>query len=162
MASNLWPVERTDRLVLLWKQGFSAAEIARDIGEGLSRNAVIGRVYRLGLSKDDQAPSEELRVARKERHRDSLRRVRGVSKKKPAKPRFSGVKVLIHEAVSVLDSEIPLEQRRTLLTRADHECGWPVGDPQKPDFFYCGAPRLERYPYCASHCQRAGRAYGAC
>lgn len=53
------------------------------------------------------------------------------------------------------DLEIPVEQRRTLLTLNDKTCHWPVGEPRDPSFFFCGGPSIEGQPYCAHHCRRA-------
>ena len=44
-----WTEHRTDRLKALWKSGATASVIADDIG--MSKNAVIGKAHRLGLSK---------------------------------------------------------------------------------------------------------------
>ena len=44
-----WTDERVARLAKLWAEGLSASQIAADLG-GVTRNAVIGKVHRLGLS----------------------------------------------------------------------------------------------------------------
>ncbi len=44
-----WSDERVDLLRRLWQDGLSASQIATHLG-GVSRNAVIGKVHRLGLS----------------------------------------------------------------------------------------------------------------
>ena len=46
-----WTEERVKKLTLLWKSGNSASKIAVELGEGVSRNAVIGKIHRLGLSE---------------------------------------------------------------------------------------------------------------
>ena len=48
-----WTAERQQRLVDMWNEGATASQIAEELG-GVSRNAVIGKAYRLGL---DQKPS---------------------------------------------------------------------------------------------------------
>lgn len=45
-----WTEERVERLSFMWLAGQSASQIAAELGEGVSRNAVIGKVHRLGLS----------------------------------------------------------------------------------------------------------------
>ena len=45
-----WTDERIALLRQYWEQGLSASQIAETLGEGLSRNAVIGKAHRLGLS----------------------------------------------------------------------------------------------------------------
>lgn len=34
-------------------------------------------------------------------------------------------------------------------------CRWPIGDPSKPNFRFCCAPRLDVSAYCDAHDQRA-------
>ncbi|PCI01832.1 MAG: global cell cycle regulator GcrA-like protein [Alphaproteobacteria bacterium] len=50
MGKTTWTDERVEQLKTLWGAGKTAAEIAKDLGEGLTRNAVIGKAHRLGLS----------------------------------------------------------------------------------------------------------------
>ena len=44
-----WTDERVEILKKLWGEGQSASQIAKELG-GVTRNAVIGKVHRLGLS----------------------------------------------------------------------------------------------------------------
>ena len=44
-----WTDERVEQLKKLWAEGLSASQIAGRLG-GVTRNAVIGKVHRLGLS----------------------------------------------------------------------------------------------------------------
>ena len=53
-----WTDERVERLSALWLEGRSASQIAAELGEGVSRNAVIGKVHRLGLSGRAVPPAE--------------------------------------------------------------------------------------------------------
>jgi GcrA cell cycle regulator len=48
-----WTDERVEKLQELWNEGMSAAQIAKALG-GVTRNAVIGKVHRLGLSNRAQ------------------------------------------------------------------------------------------------------------
>lgn len=47
-----WPADKVDQLKSLWLDGFSAAQIARRLS-GVTRNAVIGKVHRLGLVRGE-------------------------------------------------------------------------------------------------------------
>src|ERR671938_19827 len=55
-AGVTWTDERVEILVKLWNEGLSASQIAAEIGGNVSRNAVIGKVHRLGLSGRVKAP----------------------------------------------------------------------------------------------------------
>src|SRR3569832_30117 len=54
-----WTDERVELLKKLWQEGLSASQIAKQLG-GVTRNAVIGKVHRLGLS-GRAAPSKPAR-----------------------------------------------------------------------------------------------------
>ena len=52
-----WTDERVETLKLMWSEGKSASQIAKELG-GVTRNAVIGKVHRLGLSNRDEAEAD--------------------------------------------------------------------------------------------------------
>ena len=49
-----WTKEKIDVLSQMWRTGFTARQIAQKIGNGVTRNAVIGKAHRLGLSQRPQ------------------------------------------------------------------------------------------------------------
>ena len=53
-----WTYERVEMLTILWKNGNSASQIAKELGEGVSRNAVIGKIHRLGLSERNDSSKD--------------------------------------------------------------------------------------------------------
>ena len=62
-----WTDERVEQLKQLWAEGLSASQIARQLG-GVTRNAVIGKVHRLGLAgraTPARAERPRLQVARR-------------------------------------------------------------------------------------------------
>lgn len=67
-----WTEERTAEAVLLWSRGLSAGEIAKRLGAGLTRNAVIAKLHRFGATNRGHAahpnaarwPAETLALAR--------------------------------------------------------------------------------------------------
>ena len=50
-----WTDDRVTLLSKLWQDGHSARQIAEHLGEGITRNAVIGKANRLGLSKPSKS-----------------------------------------------------------------------------------------------------------
>ena len=60
-----WTEERVELLKKLWSDGLSASQIAGRLG-GITRNAVIGKVHRLGLA--GRATTSRMRAPRL-RHR---------------------------------------------------------------------------------------------
>ena len=53
-----WTDERVETLKRMWNEGQSASQIAKELG-GVTRNAVIGKVHRLGLSNRVGGKEEE-------------------------------------------------------------------------------------------------------
>lgn len=135
----IWSEER-DRIIIDNRGRLSASLIADMIGHGCTRSAVIGRARRLGLK----------RLTR----RDPERSIRPRALKLwqiVQNPQFPAMP----DVAPVVDTLIPFEQRKTLLTLGPNDCHWPVGDPQAEDFFFCGAERSGPASYCAAHLQRA-------
>ena len=73
-----WTFERVELLTTLWKNGNSASQIANELGGGVSRNAVIGKIHRLGLSernnnsKDGSDYSSKTSLSNKEKKLDPI------------------------------------------------------------------------------------------
>jgi GcrA cell cycle regulator len=144
-----WTDERVELLKKLWADGLSASQIAAELG-GITRNAVIGKVHRLGLSGRAKSPSSAAPRPRKARSSGHMMRV----------PRGSirGNTALAYDYDVEPEPElieIPVEQRKTLLQLTEKTCRWPVGDPGSTDFFFCGGERANELPYCAYHCRVA-------
>ena len=139
-----WTDERVALLTKLWADGLSASQIAAELG-GITRNAVIGKVHRLGLSGRAKSPSASPRP-RKPRTSGHMMRV--------SRPSIRGNTALAYDYAPEPEPElieIPIEQRKNLLQLTEATCHWPVGDPGSPDFFFCGGDANEGSPYCNYH-----------
>ena len=148
-----WTDERVELLKKLWADGLSASQIAVELG-GITRNAVIGKVHRLGLSGRAKSTSSAAPRPRKARSSSQLLRIGRAS--------IRGNTALAHayelEAEAepeLLDNVIPIGQRRTILELNEQTCHWPVGDPGSSEFFFCGGNTLEGLPYCSYHARVA-------
>ena len=144
-----WTDERVELLKKLWADGLSASQIAAELG-GITRNAVIGKVHRLGLSGRAKSPSSSAPRPRKARAHSHMMRV--------PRPSMRGNTALAqayeYEAEpepELLDNIIPIGQRRTLLELTEDTCRWPIGDPATPEFFFCGGTPVTGLPYCHYH-----------
>jgi GcrA cell cycle regulator len=142
-----WTDERVETLKKLWADGLSASQIAAELG-GVTRNAVIGKVHRLGLSGRAKSPSSAASRPRKPRAASHMLRV--------SRSSMRGNTALAHAyefdvepETEPIDNVIPLGQRRSLLELTDETCRWPIGDPGTADFFFCGGPTITSLPYCA-------------
>jgi len=77
-----WTDERVELLKKLWLEGLSASQIAGVLGDGVTRNAVIGKVHRLKLSGRAKPASPAPRV--RSAPRPAARRVASPSVGRPA------------------------------------------------------------------------------
>jgi GcrA cell cycle regulator len=143
-----WTDERVELLKKLWSEGLSASQIAAELG-GITRNAVIGKVHRLGLSGRAKSPSSAAPRPRKPRAAQMLRMARPAMRGNTALAQAFEVE-LEPEPVPY-DNVIPLTQRRTILELNEQTCRWPIGDPGSTEFFFCGGPCMAGLPYCAYH-----------
>jgi GcrA cell cycle regulator len=140
-----WTDERVELLKKLWADGLSASQIAAELG-GITRNAVIGKVHRLGLSGRAKSPSTSTPRPRKPRASNHMLRV--------SRGAIRGNTALAYDYAVEPEPElmeIPMEQRKTLLQLSEVTCHWPVGDPGSPDFFFCGGDASDGSPYCSFH-----------
>ena len=137
MTASAWTEDRIDRLKTLWLEGQTAEQIARDLANGITRSAVLGKVYRMGLSAE--------RTASPPRPGRPPRAARAPSERPAPAPR-SSVEPEPSEEIGIA----------TLLSVRRLECRWPLGDPREPAFALCGRG-VARGAYCAWHAEIAYR-----
>lgn len=174
-----WTDERVEKLQEMWAEGHSAAQIAKVLG-GVTRNAVIGKVHRLGLSNrgaggkagetfeaeaiaepvvEAKAPDSAPPPAESEPEP-----VEAVAEPEPVElptPRPAPRDSLRREPAPMTEdrlqvlariAEIEKTARRiSLLDLTERVCKWPIGDPTDPNFHFCGLPAVPGKPYCAAH-----------
>src|ERR1041385_7953064 len=81
-----WTDDRVELIKKLWGDGLSASQIAGELG-GITRNAVIGKVHRLGLSGRAKAPSTSMPRPRKPRPATPISRAPQGPPPRPRRPR---------------------------------------------------------------------------
>jgi GcrA cell cycle regulator len=173
-----WTDERVDKLKELWAEGMSASQIAKVMG-GVTRNAVIGKVHRLGLSNrggpagEEGAPLAEpappaakaapaaaaapapepapTAPAEEALPAPAARRTPPVIRD-ATQPRAPGAPTPEEEAARATLAEIEKFARRiSLLELTERTCKWPIGDPTEEDFAFCGLACVPGKPYCQYH-----------
>ena len=170
-----WTDERVETLKTMWSEGKSASQIAKELG-GVTRNAVIGKVHRLGLSNrvggndrpDDElaphdppveeaAPEPAPEVVDPARAAASARpagkepvvaRAKPGGQPLPPQPSASEISA---EALANLAEVAKKARRLSLMQLTERTCKWPVGDPATDDFWFCGLPAVPGKPYCETH-----------
>lgn len=132
-----WTDERVALLKKLWVEGKSAAEIAKTLGGGLTRNAVIGKAHRLKLSN---------RVSPIQQNTKKSVIAERVVQEKP---------VLVRPANTSKGTG-----GVAMVNLKEYMCRWPEGDPKEPGFHFCGAEKVPGLPYCDAHARVAYQAPG--
>ena len=145
VLSPTWTDERIELLKQHFEAGLSCREIAADIG--VSRNAVIGKLSRLNLTRSRAV--EDRRLER------SLA---------PARPRavprlqYEMLATIYGEASEpAIDRPIDDANRCSLLELGENHCRWPISTPGADDFCFCGNAAPDGQSYCAGHSRLAYR-----
>jgi GcrA cell cycle regulator len=130
VQDGLWTKERGARLKHLWAQGKTAAAIAVELG-GISRSAVLGKIFRLRL-----APGESARTKNREKRKTERERGKATCAARTHAPRRRRA-AKAKPANKARPAKGPT--RRTLLELINDCCRWPHGQPGRKNFFFCGA-----------------------
>lgn len=159
-----WTDERVEQLKQLWLDGKSASQIASVLANGITRNAVIGKVHRLGLSGRVKAPSQNTprqRTPRPQGHRpgNMQRSHGGGGGGGMAMPRTHGANALAYSPRAearpmerpMEEVVVPMCEPITIMELRESTCRWPLGDPATPEFRYCGGQSPIGTPYCTYH-----------
>ena len=143
-----WTDERIAQLKAGWEGGMTASQIAEALGEGVSRNAVIGKAHRLGL---ESRPSP----------------VKGGDDAAAAPAPAKATAIVAALIVAPTPMAAPVAKappaakkptrtgksaRTTLLDLNEKICKWPIGHPGETDFHFCGKPSQASFPYCTEQC----------
>ena len=172
-----WTDERVEQLKKMWNEGQSASQIAKELG-GVTRNAVIGKVHRLGLSnrttgsgaakgapeksatkakatskpaprKSAATPETEAAPAARPAPMSAARR-QIIPAGQPLPPQPSANEIS-PEALATQREVEKKAKKLTLMELTERTCKWPVGDPATDDFWFCGLSVKAGKPYCEAH-----------
>jgi GcrA cell cycle regulator len=174
-----WTDDRVEILKKLWGEGHSASQIAKELG-GVTRNAVIGKVHRLGLSNRATSSSSSKSDTKSKTAVKSMSNTKKVLNKtsaskvtsanSPAEPRSNVTSLrrqiipagqplppqpsaneISPEALARVNEIEKKAKKISLLELTERTCKWPVGDPATEEFWFCGLPSQAGKPYCEAH-----------
>jgi GcrA cell cycle regulator len=146
MFANLptWTTERVELLKIHFEAGLSCRAIAVDIG--VSRNAVIGKLSRLGLTRG--------KVIGEPR---SKRPAKGRAGKSVPRLQYRMLQAVYEDGEPAAGAPVVSVQRCSLFELSNERCRWPISTPGAEDFCFCGNPPLDGVPYCIGHTRLAYR-----
>ena len=172
-----WDQNRIDRAKAAWLKGESAEWIARELGDGLTRNAVIGKMHRLGLqrgrpSKPQQARAPRVRLPKLATAPAATKMKRGPGEHRtapksgnanpwgassPADAAKKRAEAEVYGAAKLKSFAEPAnDDAITLMARRFGQCAWPVGTPARPADQLCCGQRVDptATPTTAGYCER--------
>jgi GcrA cell cycle regulator len=156
--SATWTSERIELVKSCLHAGLSCGQIAREIG--VSRNAVIGKINRLGLSRPRDVIGSQL----EQRYAARPARAKTARTWRPKHPRLNIFAQ--HETLmgafprpQPRAEDIPIYNGRgcTLLELSQRKCRWPISNPGG---CFCGNEPVKGLPYCLGHARIAYRSVG--
>ncbi len=153
-----WTPEREKTCADLWNDGLSAGQIAKRLG-GTTRNAVVGKIHRMGL----QGRPKDTRNTKG--YQGAGRTKLNASKPKPPKsdsPSLANANAMSQNArppasteaasaLAPLSKKHPRGIRKAFEALKPTSCCFPIGDPQHSDFTFCLARAKPGSPYCVDH-----------
>ena len=169
-----WSDERVEKLKKMWGEGQSASQIAKELG-GVTRNAVIGKVHRLGLSNRNggggtssdgatkanaapkataaarPAPKASPKEAAPEPVAAPVSRIKPIIPAGQPLPPQPSANEIDPEALAKVNEVEKKAKKLSLMELTEKTCKWPVGDPATDDFWFCGLPVQPGKPYCEAH-----------
>ena len=175
-----WTDERVETLKRMWGEGQSASQIAKELG-GVTRNAVIGKVHRLGLSNrnggggtgGDKSKTEAAAAPTARAEAPKARPAKETSTPAPKEPVAAApaptplrrqivpagqplppqpsANEISPEALASVREVEKKSRKISLMELTERTCKWPIGDPATEEFWFCGLPSQTGKPYCEAH-----------
>lgn len=159
-----WTEQRIETLRKLWGQGQTASQIAAILG-GVTRNAVIGKAHRLGLTgRPSPIKRETSGDAQPKRRTAAAAPARRMQPSQPIPQTRHTTQPLNAPAMPQVSQPAPHAEATRPAPSKSHarpahggskSCSWPMGDPKQAGFHFCGEPAEPGRPYCNQHCHIA-------
>jgi len=132
-----WTPEREEKLKQLWKKGHSGSQIARLLGDGATRNSVLGKSFRLKLQSRVVTKKTTPRTNTEKDNSPEIK-----AQKLGRKEKFKAL---------LLDRNFEQENPKKLEELTKETCRWPIGHPYEEKFYFCGRKPMEKFSYCKLH-----------
>jgi len=154
----VWTDEMVDELKKLWQKGMTTSEIAKLLG--VSKNSVVGKVHRIGLSarpspiktKPDEAEEVAAPSVKKKCRKAVSPAEKTVEKEADSSDLSADVKEECVPSENCAVKTNTASSSITKLTDLDsHTCRWPIGDPKDENFHFCGNKVKTGQTYCDEH-----------
>ena len=161
-----WTDQMVEDLRRMWKEGMTTGAIGKKLG--VSKNSIIGKVHRLGLSgrpspikrkSDTSAPKPSLTnsTPNEVSTKNSTTSNEKTASVKPVEQVSVPPQKIIPDEEKFISTKIeskPIVRKdgKVMLTNlGNHTCRWPIGDPKDENFHFCGKRVKLGQTYCEEH-----------
>ena len=136
-----WNQQKVDNLKKLWNEGVATSRIGEQLG--FTKNAVIGKAFRLGLE-------------RRQNSRKKTTQSQSVSSVTMYRESSTSGHSQIAPKREVTRRREKFSFKKSIVgTGSFKSCQWPIGDPLEEGFHYCGGQNIPTKPYCIEHYKKA-------
>ncbi len=133
---SIWTDERVEFLKKNWGL-CTARELAEKMGAGFTRNSIIGKASRLGLSAKIKT-----RTATSNQNFENSKEEKSLVKKRGKRNKFKSL---------IIEKDFEPENPKQLEELDENSCKWPIGHPDEENFYFCGRTSLKDFSYCKLH-----------
>ena len=131
-----WTEEKVEFLKKNWGLA-TARELAEKMGAGFTRNSIIGKASRLGLSAKIKT-----RTAASNKDFENSNQENNIKSRRGRKSKFKSL---------VIEKDFEPENPKQLEELDENSCKWPIGHPNEKSFYFCGRTSLKDFSYCKLH-----------
>ncbi len=151
-----WTDKKIEKLKKLWEKGLSTAEIGKKLD--FSKNAIVGKVHRLGLSnRGSPIKTNKDKNPKPSTKTENVLPKKASVKKETVIENTEKKEILSIPNESIRISKISLKNKKStsgvsLLELTSDLCCWPIDDINSDNFHFCGKKVFKNKPYCLEHC----------
>ena len=131
-----WTKENIEFLRLHWGT-CTAREISEKMGGSFTRNSIIGKASRLGLSAKIKT-----RKATSNSNLENNLKENNIKARRGRRSKFKSL---------IIEKDFEPENPKQLEELEDGICRYPIGHPNEKDFYFCGRTSVKDFSYCRLH-----------
>ncbi|MDR0967973.1 MAG: GcrA family cell cycle regulator [Rickettsiales bacterium] len=161
MATISWTPAILNKMKTLMERGLSTAEIGKKIG--MSKNAVVGKLNRLGWNPKatgadvkKTSAKKEIKIRVKAPKKTPVKKTPAqiaITKKANSKVAAAPAKKKVSDKKNMAQHQNMIDHVMDMAMLRGDQCRWPIGNPDSDNFHFCGEKVFPGKPYCYEHCR---------
>ncbi|MDC1316181.1 GcrA family cell cycle regulator [Alphaproteobacteria bacterium] len=136
-----WNTLKIESLKKLWDDGVATSQIGQQLG--FTKNAVIGKAFRLGLERRQNSRRKSSSAFQQSTiYRETTQVADNSESTRPTNP--------------LPKKKDKFQLKKSLIGSSNFsKCQWPIGDPLEEGFHFCEGENIPTKPYCIEHFKQA-------